>query len=79
MIRIVTDIDISYDNEWGWTCWEREDVVIVPDESTAIPVGFMIVADVAGPVSPLKPVTPVPAIVVITPVDIVTLRTRTFE
>ena len=77
MIIIVTDIDISYDNEWGWTCWEQEDVLIVPDESTAIPVGFVILADDPTPLSPLKPAVPVPAIVVIKLVDIVTLRTRT--
>ncbi len=46
------------------------------EESRAIPIGLYNVADVASPPSPLKLPVPVPAIVVMTPVDAVILRTR---
>jgi hypothetical protein len=46
-----------------------------PDESTATPYGFLNVAEVAAPPSPLKlPLVLLPANVLIRPVDIATLR-----
>ena len=48
----------------------------VPEESSAKPLGPYNVADVASMPSVIKVVVPVPAIVVIMPVDIVTLRIR---
>jgi len=50
--------------------------VELPDESSATPNGQYNVADVAWPLSPLKLADPVPAMVVIIPVDTVTLRMR---
>lgn len=49
------------------------------EESRAIPIGLYNVAEVAAPPSPVKLAVPVPAIVVIIPVDTVTLRTRLFN
>ena len=49
---------------------------ILPALSRSIPAGYLIVAEVAAPPSPLEPVAPVPAIVLITPVEAVILRTR---
>lgn len=46
------------------------------EESRAIPTGLYNEAEVAAPPSPVKLPVPVPAIVVIIPVDTVTLRTR---
>ncbi len=52
-------------------------IYTLPETSTATPTGFCNPAAVAGPLSPEKlPVSPLPAMVVIIPVDTVTLRTR---
>ena len=47
--------------------------------STATPFGLLNVADVAAPPSPLNDVLPVPAMVVMMPVDTVTLRIRSLK
>jgi len=51
---------------------------IVPEESTAIPTGWFIFADNAGPASPVKPAVVPPAIVVMIPL-VLTTRIRLFE
>ena len=48
----------------------------IPAASILTPTGAYNSADVAAPPSPLKLLVPVPAIVVIIPVDTVTLRIR---
>ncbi len=48
----------------------------VPDASSATPDGLLNVAAVACPLSPLKLLVPVPAMVEISPVETVILRTR---
>ncbi len=50
-----------------------------PEVSTATELGPNKFADVAALPSPIKLFAPLPAIVEITPVEIVTLRTRLFS
>ncbi len=49
---------------------------ILPALSRFIPAGYLMVAEVAAPPSPLEPMVPVPAIVLITLVEAVILRIR---
>ena len=60
------------------TLLPKSEKYTLPEASKLIPIAPLIVALIAGPVSPLYPVAPVPTKVVIILVDAVTLRTLKF-
>ena len=81
LIISIRDVDITYKNEREKLKEEFISKLILstaaPDESSATPYGPFNSADVAGPLSPLYPkLVLLPAIVLMTPVDTVTLRMR---
>ena len=77
MIILISDVHVPC--ELGeLVCIILYDIhVCLPDESNTILLGPFNVADVAAPLSPLKlPLVLLPAIVVMIPVDTITLRIR---